>query len=76
MSRIRLHVGPRQLAQSPPFAIENGWQPKPVPVLATDPPDADVIAGPLPTRGGMRIVVYNRSLEPVWVELPWPGTED
>jgi hypothetical protein len=72
MRRVRMTVPPRSLSASPPFAITNQWRPGPVALARVEPPNADLVAAPLPMRGGMRIVVYNRgeSAAEVEVELP------
>ncbi|MCL6562971.1 MAG: hypothetical protein K6U87_08195 [Firmicutes bacterium] len=72
MKRVRLTVPPRALSASPPFAIPNQWRPGPVALARVEPPDADVVAAPLPMRGGMRIVVYNRGERAVEVEVDLP----
>ncbi len=64
---IALKVLPRNFASGPPFPVDNQWRPGPVTILSTTPEGADVIAAPMPTRGGMRIIVYNR--EPFSVEV-------
>jgi hypothetical protein len=51
---------PHNFAQGPPFPVDKGWRPSAVTIYASDPPNADVIAAALPTKGGMRVVVYNR----------------
>jgi hypothetical protein len=69
MGRITLKVLPGNFASGPPFEVFKGWRPGLVRIYATRPEGADVAAAPLPTRGGMRIVVYNRSAETVEVDL-------
>lgn len=72
MRRIRMTVPPRPLSASPPFAITNQWRLGPVALTRVDPPDADLVAAPLPMRGGMRIVVYNRGDSAAEVEVDLP----
>lgn len=69
MTRITLKVLPRNFAAGPPFPVDNSWRPRPVAIRQTVPDSADVIAAPLPTKGGMRVVVYNREIFPVEVTV-------
>ncbi len=60
MSQITLKALARNFAWGPVFWVPNGWRPKPVAIYQTVPAGADVIAAPMPTKGGMRVIVYNR----------------
>jgi len=73
MRQITLRVLPKNFAVGPPFTVTNNWQPHAVVVHHKTPPTANVIAAPLPTRGGMRIVVYNRESFPVEVVIDAEG---
>lgn len=60
MSRITLRVLPHNFAAGPPYGVNNDWRPGPVAIYQTVPDGADVVAAPLPAKGGWRVVVYNR----------------
>lgn len=69
MSPITLKVLAHNFASGPRFAVGNSWTPRAVNIYRVIPVHAEVIAAPLPTQGGMRIVVYNKSQVPVKVTL-------
>jgi hypothetical protein len=73
MHLVTLRVLPHNFAAGPPFSVTNGWRPKPVTIYETSPADADVIAAVLPTKGGMRVVVYNREAMAVDVRVDADG---
>ncbi len=69
MSPAALKVLAHTFASGPPFLVENNWKPRPVNIYKIVPAHAKVIAVPLPTRDGMRIVVYNKCQVPIEVTL-------
>ena len=71
---IKLTIRPHQFAVGRSFAVTNGWRPTPVRILSRNVNPDDIIAAPLPMRGGMRLVAYNRSdLEAeVWISIDLP----
>lgn len=69
---VTLKVSPHNFSQSRPFPIGPGWYPRAIEALGISPPTADVILAPLPMRGGMRVVAYNRSDVPASVTFRMP----